>query len=409
MAIKNLVTRIPQAGNIRLGTPKTEFAPGRNVPYFRIEIKKGPDLILTPEFMAKVYGEKPEKLRVYFPRKDINDPEASELFIFDSNYKAFKAGKSFCVGNGEKAIQSVSKTEVREVPCTCEFLNGPKPICKQRGEVRVGLVDIPFIGFFQITTTSWNSIASIDAVIKMYKQMLGAKFWTTKFVLYKEPVILKGNPQYLVKLIIDPEDANLLGLPQMNQYTSPQMLIEEDEWEQAEESSTAQADFIPEPVKPASKISEEPVFHEEQYEDTTAYEEYEEYAPSQTEQPLNESASRTEAPPPVVPEVPASIPFAKIEETPALQGVERHIDPKRRTTEKRLIKTINDYMDDQKVLIEDAFKAGETAEIVLNMFCGKTIEQLTDAELQGEMGRFYQLFKDIHPMAHEKRANAGKA
>lgn len=398
MAIKNLRIKVPQAGSIRLGTPKTEYAPGKNVPYFRIEVKPGADIVLNDELMQKVYGEKPEKLRIYFPRKDPHDSQASFNFIFDSNYKAFKGGRVCCVGDGEKALRGVSSKEIQEVSCTCEWLTGAKPICKQRGELRVGLVDVPFVGYFQIATTSWNSIASISAVLDMYFTQLGEKFWTTKFVLYKEPAMLQGKPQYLVKLMIDPEDAKNLPTTfgAMNN-----MVFEDDDWElppPAEDVVKPDAPIAHKAEKSAEYFSSEDLLDDSDIPDLGQEDMGIPLTPAVSAEPENEplyegpkpqSASPAPAPQPTPTPAPAE------DKPPASAEPVRDIDPRRRMAEIRLRAVVNDYRKVQVKVTPDAFAGVETADAVVSLFTGKEIHQLTDAEVQSELGKFNQLLKEL--------------
>lgn len=197
MAIKNMTTRIPRAGKIRLGSKKGANSPGRNLNYFRV------DTVLFDETTLKErLGENPTELRIKFPRIDKNNEKRSMEFIFDASYKAYKQGKMFCKGDGETAIRSIAKGNQEEVPCTCEYLTGRQPLCKQRGELKVILCNLPFLGYFEIGTSSWNSITSIQSVIDTYKEVLGDKFWITEFILFKEEAMLQGHKQYIMRMKI---------------------------------------------------------------------------------------------------------------------------------------------------------------------------------------------------------------
>lgn len=216
--IKNMRnSTIPKAGTVYLGAPKGEKMPGRNQPHFRIESS-----FFSKEELEAVYGKEPKKLDIFFPK-------VSTDWIFESSYKYFHQGKLFCFGDGEKATRGL-KADAHEVPCTCEKL-GAEGGCKQRGEMRFALADMPFAGFFQVTTTSWESISQMESVLKMYQNMLGEQFWTIKFVLYKEEKIMGGRRQYILRMAIHEDYRKLLpkGINLVQSILCSEAALEEKE------------------------------------------------------------------------------------------------------------------------------------------------------------------------------------
>jgi len=229
MTIKNRTARLPRAGVIRLGTQKTASSPGRNVDYFRIDTASFP-----PEVIEQALGTEPKELRIRFPNVNREDPERSASFIFDASYKAYKNGSLFCKGDGETAVRAMAKNKIETVQCPCEYLTGKNQICKQRADLRVILCDLPFMGYFQIGTSSWNSINSIQGMIDMYRNLLGERFWTTEFVLYKETAMMQGHRQYLLRLKIAPEFVS--SLPTGGSVTAS-MVFEDDADDEPEDES----------------------------------------------------------------------------------------------------------------------------------------------------------------------------
>ncbi len=219
--IKNMTTRLPRAGKIRLGSKKGANSPGRNLSYFRVESTYFDDATLKEKL-----GEQPTELRIKFPRIDKANNAKSLDYVFDASYKAYKQAQLFCKGDGESAMRAVAKGKLEQVTCTCDFLTGKQPICKQRGELKVVLSALPFMGYFEIGTTSWNSINSIQSVIDTYAQMLGDKFWVTEFVLFKEETFLSGHKQYIMRMKISPEYVNML--PTGSEINSVMMFEDED-------------------------------------------------------------------------------------------------------------------------------------------------------------------------------------
>ena len=267
MSIKNMVARIPRAGIVRLGTPKSENAPGRNVSWFRIESP-----YFTPEQITEALGDKPTELRIKFPKVDRNDNQKSLEYIFDASYKAYKNGTLFCKGDGESATRAIAKGKLIQVECTCELLSGSKPICKQRGEMKVALSHLPFMGYFQISTTSWNSINSIQSVIDMYYQVLGEKFWITEFILFKEEMFISGRKQYITRLKVANEFISQLPRGcELNAH----MMFEDDEPEYAD--------------------SHEPLDNVKPENDKTAYEELQELENAdEASEPLDDSEKESD-------------------------------------------------------------------------------------------------------------------
>lgn len=244
MPIKNRSIGIPRAGVIRLGSPKGHNSPGRNLSYFRVESE-----YFTPQQLAEALGPEPNQLRIKFPRMDRQNDERSLDFVFDASYKAYKNGALFCKGDGESAMRAIAKGKLEQVPCTCELLTGKMPICKQRGDLRVVLSNLPFLGFFQIGTSSWNSINSIEAVIDLYYKILGEKFWMTEFILFKEETFLKGHKQYIMRLRVAPE--YMAHLPSGSDLEQTMMF--EDDTQEFEEGPA------PEPQLPPSDSQSEAV------------------------------------------------------------------------------------------------------------------------------------------------------
>jgi hypothetical protein len=383
MPIKNITVRMPRAGHIRLGGAKGANSPGRNLDHFRVESG-----YFSPQELEAAIGKSPKELRIKFPRIDRTNDKRSLEFIFDSSYKAYKNGTLYCRGDGETASRAVKKGEIEQVSCTCEYLTMAVPLCKQRGDLKVVLAQLPFVGFFQIGTSSWNSISSIQSVIDMYYQMLGDKFWLTEFVLFKEETMLRGHRQYIMRLKIASDFANTI--PAGASINMPMMF--EDEFEELHEVPTpapieTPAEKVQEPPKAEPEISEAPPEIEEAPDEPPSLPEPEEPT---TTAPTNDTHVRP------VPEgaAPDNQPVSSTVDGPA----PRQISPQRRSKEAQLRMMAREFAHiinekSRKTWeeggntghYEDPFQgnATEMFENVIRFVAdNKLVEDMTDLEIQ---------------------------
>ncbi len=205
MAIKNVNPRPLRAGHIRLGAPKTGNRPGKNIETFRIDSDGFPQEVINARL-----GENPKEVHIYFP-KLFQTNEENLAFIFDSGYEYYRGGKRWCAGDGVSANRVLENNELGVVPCPCDALN-QQGGCKQYGVMRVGIQNIPYIGFWEVRTTSWRSIGQIQQVIGIYQNLLGENFWTTSFVLSKSQQPGRSGPVWVTKLAIHSDDAKKLPM-----------------------------------------------------------------------------------------------------------------------------------------------------------------------------------------------------
>jgi hypothetical protein len=216
--------QLPRLGKIRLGTEKTQNAPGRNTDTFRFD----PTEELngnTMETLVRLFGEKITEFRVIFPKVYQQDEQASLTWIFDANYRMFKENKAYCVGDGERARRLVpnaetGKTEWIEIACPCEFLTGKQnSLCKQQGELKVAplaLLKEGIHGYFMINTNSWNAIRGLYDTISYWHGSLKDLFWRTPFIVYKKKIRVtkdgKTFSQYIVAIKPDSEFLKIHGV-----------------------------------------------------------------------------------------------------------------------------------------------------------------------------------------------------
>lgn len=397
MAIKNMVARIPRAGKVKLGGKKGVNSPGRNLNHFRIETTQFEDF-----FIKERLGENPSELRIKFPRTNREDEQKSQDFIFDASYKAYKGGKLFCKGDGETAMRAIAKGNLEQVSCTCEYLTGKNPICKQRGELRVILCDLPFLGYFEIGTSSWNSINSIQSVIETYKEVLGDKFWITEFILFKEETMMQGHKQYIMRMRVASDFVKMM--PTGSEVNAVMMFEEEEEHQEqpADElppepaSETAVTETAPAPEPEAQpepqSVEETPSVANTQTQDEAEYFSSDDELPPVGDElpPEPKSSSPAPAPEPSPAPAPAEPTPPPVEEAPPVQETpkaaasepeKRNITPQRRMKEQRVINALNNYKKEGKFDADTV----DTLCIALGKDSGKypakPIAELSEAEL----------------------------
>jgi hypothetical protein len=173
MPIKNIGSRIPRLGKIRIGIKEE----GKNYP-------KGVDYFVCPEEVQAVYGERPKKLNILFHSDDIEE-------VFPQYYKRYGMGTGLvCKGDGETASAINTKSgEFEEIECLgteCSFYTSNK--CKRIGNLHFMIVGVNRLGVYQLDTSSINSIVNVNGGIEYAKLM-------TKGRLAMIPFILEVIPQ----------------------------------------------------------------------------------------------------------------------------------------------------------------------------------------------------------------------
>ena len=150
------VRRLPRLGKIHLGV-KAKNEKG-------VEYPKAVDYFVVPDEVKKVYGEKPEKLKIIIPS------ENPDVF-FPQWYKKYAYGKGLiCKGDGITAnrVSPTDSSVMQEIACsreTCEdFLKGE---CKPVANLLFILPDVPGFGVYQIDTSSYNNIINLNSEIAL--------------------------------------------------------------------------------------------------------------------------------------------------------------------------------------------------------------------------------------------------
>ena len=170
--IKNLSEKrkIPRIGKIHLGV-KTEGKNNKSsyptaVDYFVVKEEKNTPAAAVDAF-KKVYGDKPKEIDIMFPNEDIDS-------IFPQALKMYKQSGLYCIGDGEKARRAGDDGILADCNCDpekCQFKS--KNQCKEIGNLKVILPRVAGLGIWQIDTSSYHSIVSINSAIDFLKQQFG--------------------------------------------------------------------------------------------------------------------------------------------------------------------------------------------------------------------------------------------
>jgi hypothetical protein len=174
MPIKGVseVVRLPRQGKIRLGIKK-ENAEGITYP-------EPTDYFVCPDEVIKVFGEKPEELRIMFPTDDEAQWASQYLRCYSEN------GNLICRGDGETALAKVetinreagSKGEtiskMLEMPCNPERCPMYKQgYCRRVMNLQFLLPDCPGFGVYQLDTSSFYSIVNINSSLELIRGICG--------------------------------------------------------------------------------------------------------------------------------------------------------------------------------------------------------------------------------------------
>jgi len=170
MPIKGIsdLNRLPRLGKIRLGEKSDKGYPTKT------------DHFVCPAEVQEVFGAEPTELRIMFPSED-NEQWASQWYRCYSQTRGL-----ICKGNGEQATALVdvktgeiaskesNTTELREVSCdpeTCEHYQQKR--CRRVMNLQFLIPEVPGLGIWQLDTTSFHSIVSVNSCIRLIKMTCG--------------------------------------------------------------------------------------------------------------------------------------------------------------------------------------------------------------------------------------------
>jgi hypothetical protein len=276
--------RLPLLGTIHLGDRQrtTSRRTGQEVEYpvkvdyflVREDNHTRPEMV---EAFRSVYGEKPRQLDVLFPSDD-------ESVIMPVSFSAYRASGLWCRGPGEHpdgtpgiatrvydpedpTLAGISLPEgVRpgsmiQVPLchheTCPYHANGKD-CKLLARLHVMLPDVPGLGVWRITTSSWNSVKNLLGGIAFVKLFTGGRVAgiPLKLRLVPQQVQHEGRKSVVYVLSLANEQVRLRSLIEAARQPLEDrfLLPEADEREIPEDhfpaaAAAAEAKLLPEPVE----------------------------------------------------------------------------------------------------------------------------------------------------------------
>lgn len=210
---KVLRTRLATIGHIKIGglgkmittSNNKQFRPPIKFDHFQITTNARTDAgdLVRDEEAHKIVGDKPTSLGILLL---YNDQELS----FRTCLAKYAGKKCMCRGDGETAECWDEKTKgyvTRD--CPCPDLNteeNPKGPCKPHGKLSCVLEAAQVAGGVHVfDTTSWNSIASIDASLKFLRGCTGGRIAgiPLRMTLEKKAVVVMDKPStiFFVNLV----------------------------------------------------------------------------------------------------------------------------------------------------------------------------------------------------------------
>ncbi len=185
------VVRLPRLGKIRLGIKKE--GQGNSYP-------EPTDYFVCPEEVKKVYGEKPQELRIMFPT---NNPDqwASQFLRCYSETR-----RLICRGNGENAIAFSEYGDLKEVPCNPTTCNSyQQGQCRRVMNLQFLLPECPGYGVYQLDTSSYHSMVNINSSLVLARSLFSRlSMIPLSLVLIKREVQPKGQIKTTQVLVLLP-------------------------------------------------------------------------------------------------------------------------------------------------------------------------------------------------------------
>lgn len=182
LMVKNLRPGLTEVGKIKIGrkgkvrtsSKGNEFQPPEKLDHFLITtLERGPDNnLLRDEQMHAQFGDKPTSLPV---RLLFNDPWLS----FQTVYTAYRGGKRFCTGDGERAMRLENGGKPTERQCPCPLLDmgyEGSDKCKINGTLSVVIEGAKVVGgVWKLRTTSINTCQGIASSLALLTAASGGQ------------------------------------------------------------------------------------------------------------------------------------------------------------------------------------------------------------------------------------------
>ena len=198
MAIKNMTDKglsFPQIGMIRKGAKKETNAPGKDLPYFRVEFAET-EKKSAADFLA-TYKDQPRTLRIILPFNDI--PR-----MWDAWYEAYTAGRMVARSDGEYIIYQCAHDGTILVKDGVDVATGlpkPHPVdmwagndykgngvkFKAVGRLNVIIPELKRAAYLTLQTTSIHDITNISAQLAGFYALNAGQIAGIPFYLRRTP------------------------------------------------------------------------------------------------------------------------------------------------------------------------------------------------------------------------------
>ena len=205
--IKNRQTtpRPPRLGKIKIGikeySDKAKADIPKSIDWFRATGN------FSNEF-HKVYGAKPNKIRVIFPYNDVEEN-------LNEFYRHYKSGGLYCIGDGEKATRIHPDNISEEIDCPCKHWSEEKGGCNATINCNVVILGLHVVGVWAIQSGGVNTTNNLRGALELTKNLAG-KITGIPFILSVEKVksTLSGNPNVypVITATPDAETEQLLSI-----------------------------------------------------------------------------------------------------------------------------------------------------------------------------------------------------
>lgn len=271
MPIKNLseIKRLNRVGKIHLGV-KAKSSRGSEYPkavdYFVVKADESTPQTAVDAF-KKVYGDNPKELKIMFPVNSVRS-------FWDYYYKSYVrvadgSGKLICKGDGEKAERLNYETgEILEIDCPtpeeCPYAvdkRGNRTQCRKIGSLQFILPDLEILGVWQIDTSSFNGIVSLNGGIEIVRTLTGGRIAGIPLYLKIVPrkALVAGKQNTIHHLIVEFRSENPVktltdyGKSFGPQYEIPQINHDEVPTHHFPQAVNNQA--LPAPEEPKKEMS----------------------------------------------------------------------------------------------------------------------------------------------------------
>lgn len=295
----------PEIGVVRKGAAKTENRPGKDLNYFRVVFDERE--VKAAEMFSKFYTEQPTWFRIILPFDEIER-------MWDPYLEAYLAGRMIARSDGEYFVYLID-AETNDVLVKNGMdikTNSPRPYldgkpvayytdgkgkrqpvyCKPNGRLKVIVPELARAAYLTVLTTSIHDVINISDQLRAFKTLNNGRLAGIPFIIRRRPRSISvpkpdGSRARMVKWLIsieaDPEwvkaalqetkrlalPGNGLALPAPSgeipeddqSFKDLEVDHDDDELEDGEYQFLDEQEPSPDPVKPETPKTSEPVLN----------------------------------------------------------------------------------------------------------------------------------------------------